>query len=171
MNKFKGTFSIFLVAFIASSMMLFSCNKDSENQPNSSDTKWSVDSYNFTANNNGGILIASDTGALFGASDKEKNSILILFKNTPNLGVYNVVNSTKKTNTSMYNSDDCSMMITNKTSSDGVYISILDTAGVVNVSKSGSKLTATFTNVKLGVIDKASAAIKPVYATGVIVEK
>ncbi|MCO5233520.1 MAG: hypothetical protein LC105_00175 [Chitinophagales bacterium] len=170
MNKLKVTFSIFLLALFISSISFYSCKKESA-ESSKSDSTWSIDNYQFTANNNGGILIVSDTGSLFGATDKSKNTILILFKNSPQPGVYQVVNSLTKTSSAMYNNDDCSMMITNKAVNNSVFLSILDSAGVVNISKEGSKLKAVFSNVKLGIVDKVSASIVPAYASGVIVEK
>lgn len=164
---FKSKFSFFFLSIIISMTFLFSCKKD---RAAVDGTKWSVDSYNFNSNNKGGVLLETDTGALFGASTSSNDYILILFKQNPSAGVYNVVNTQNKPNSTLYEDNDCSMLITNKSGGGEVYLALTDDAGFVNVSVSGKKITASFSNVKLGYLTN-TGSIFDAYASGTIIEK
>lgn len=164
----KNTYTIFLSSILFSAILLFSCKKDN---PAVESTKWSVDGYQFTSDNQGGVLIETDTGALFGAGTTSKDAIVILFRNKPIAKSYEVVNIVNKPKVVDYTDDECSIMITNKSGNVAVYLPLLDSAGVVNVSQSGKKITATFDNVRMGYLDATSGDLVEVSASGNIVEK
>jgi hypothetical protein len=147
---------------------LISCKKD----PSAVEgTQWSVDDFKFSADKNGGFFFENDTSALFGANSKSKDAIILLFKSKPAAGVYFVVNTQTKPSTQMYEDNECSMLITNKTGGVPLYLCLVEDAGTIDISYSGKKIIASFSNVKLGYIDLGSGDIVDATASGTIIEK
>ena len=165
---FNSKFSFLFLSILISTTLFFSCKKDNAAVDG---TNWSVDGFQFNSNNQGGVLIENDTATLFGAGTTSKDAILFLFKEKPSAGVYTVVNVQTKPNIALYDDNECNVIITNKSGDVPAYLSLADDAGVVNVSVSGKKLTATFSNLKLGYLDKNSAEIVNAYASGTVIEK
>ncbi len=165
---FKSKFSIFLLGVIISSSIFWSCKKDTSAQEG---TNWSVDNYKFNSDKKAGFVIERDTATLFGATSESRDAILILFKKKPTAGMYYVVNTQVKTNVAMYDDNECSMIITNKSGGIAAYIPLVDDAGSLDMSVSGKKLTATFSNVNLGYIDPTSGDLVESIASGTVIEK
>lgn len=164
----KSKFSLFFFSALISLTFLYSCKKDNSA---SEGTQWSVDSFNFSSDKKAGVMLETDTATLFGASTTSKDAILLLFKKRPSAGMYYVVNTQVKTNVSMYEDNECSMIITNKTGGVVIYLPLTDDAGTVDISVSGKKITASFSNVNLGYIDPSSGDLVPSLASGTIIEK
>lgn len=152
---------------LAVSLLTFSCKKDKS--PAVSDTWWQVDAKTFNSNNNAGVLIQNDTATIFGASTKDNDAILIVFKNKPTDGIYHLIDTRVKTSANLYADNECAMLITSKNEKKS-YWSLFEDGGMVSVQVKGKKTTATFTNVKLGLIDE-SLNITESFASGNIVEK
>ncbi len=163
---FKKSFPLFVLMTLISVVVLYSCKKGNTAV---AETRWFVDDYTFQANNQGGVLLQTDTGAIFGAGTSDKDLILIGFKSNIGTGTYKVVNATKKAKREDFADDECALTITH--GKDKLYMGLFDDAGVVNITQSGKKYTATFNNVRLGYLLLPSTDIIEVSASGKIVEK
>lgn len=163
---FNKSFSVFATLLLLSTVFFFACKKDNSAV---SGTKWSVDNYNFQANNNGGVLAQSDTGAVFGAATQGNSDwVLIAFKSNLTPGIYKVVNASTKKNKNEYAANECLLSI--KHGKDKIYLPLFDDAGVINITQSGQKFTATFSNIRLGYPTENLDVIE-VSASGTIIEK
>lgn len=149
------------------SLLTFSCKKDKS--PAVSDTWWQVDAKTFNANSNAGVMIQNDTATIFGASTKNNDAILIAFKNKPSTGVYHLIDIREKPKANLYADDECGILITSK-SENKSYFSLFEDGGLVHIQVNGKKTTASFTNVKLGLLDENLNIIESL-ASGNIVEK
>lgn len=161
------SFFTFLSALVVSTILIVSCKK--ENTAVAS-TWWSVDNVTFEANNSAGVFLQTDTAALFGASSRNKDGIIILFKKAPTTGAYNLIDISKKTKAADYADNECSMLITQPNEKKS-YWSLYEDGGVVNISVSGKKLTAQFDDLKLALVDVTTLDLTEVRASGRIVEK
>ena len=167
MTMFKNkSFLLFLSVFFALTVFI-SCKKDN---PAVEGTTWRVDTTSFVADKNGGFFFQNDTAAIFGASSKSKDVIFFIFKTKPSPGVYNVINTVSKPDIPTYDDNECSVIITTK-NPQNIYLPVTDDVGTVNISVSGKKMIATFSDLKLGFIDPLSADIVVAFASGSIIEK
>lgn len=166
---FKKMLSLLSITAFLSVILLSSCKKENSAVAN---TWWNVDNYSFEANNSAGVLMPTDTATLLMASSSNKDAIVILFKNTPTAGAYNLIDIRAKAKAVEYADNECSMLITQATDKKS-YWSLYDDGGIVNISVSGKKVTAEFNNVKLGYVDLTTPALNvtEVTASGKIVEK
>lgn len=163
---FRKSFPLFVLMTLFSVVALYSCKKENTAV---AETQWFVDDYIFQANNQGGVLLQTDTGAVFGAGTSDKDLILIGFKSNIAAGTYKLANTTKKTKREDFADDECALTITH--GKDKLYMSLYDDGGVINITQSGKKYTATFNNVRLGYIALPTTDIIEVSASGKIVEK
>lgn len=166
-DMLKSKSFLFILTVFISLTLLFSCKKDN---PAVSGTQWTVDDITFSADKNGGFFFQNDTAAIFGANTKSKDAVLLLFKSKPAEGVYSVVNFQKKSKPSLLEDNECIILVTNK-SSKIAYFSLREDVGKINISNSGKKITATFSDLNLGYIDVASGDIVDAIVSGTIIEK
>ena len=163
----KSKFFLLILTVFISLTLLNSCKKDN---PAVSGTNWSVDDLKFNADKNGGVLLKTDTAVVFGAGTKSKDAILLLFKSQPTSGVYSVANIQKKNKADMLGDNECIILVTYK-SAKITYLPLKDDVGTINITTSGKKITASFSNLKLGYIDPNSADLVDSYVSGTIIEK
>lgn len=157
-------FSILLL--LGSIVFFYSCKKEN---PAVINTWWQVNQKRFESNKNAGVLLVTDTATIFGAASNNKDAVVIVFKKKPDAGRYYVVDTRIKTSAAAYADNECAILITDILGLKS-YWSFFHHEGVVDVSYSGKKMKASFTNVKLGLIDE-SLIITESFASGNIVEK
>lgn len=130
--------------------------------------QWNVDGLSFEANRQGGILLATDTASLFGASAGISNNIVFLFKTRPtsnkNYKIAPVGQSIKDVD-----ENTCFLFITNNTKPVTTYIAT-DSVNTVSVTLDGGKIRAEFSDLAFQYLSPAIEIINTT-GSGFVLEK
>lgn len=135
----------FFITLISTIAVLTSCGKD----PNDNNFgEWTIDGFDYQANRQGGIVLATDTAVLFGAASTNGSNLLLYFKSKPTASQTYEVVDLFNTPTSQLNSNQCYIIASSPTSPATTYFSTDAPENSVAITVAEGKLRADFNNIQ-----------------------
>lgn len=180
----KQSFFTFASLCILIGFTMLSCSKGNKAME---DTYWHVNDEVYQSNSKAGIIVNPRSGGTILIAQSERNDVVLLGFNNLTSGTFKVPNLTSnKTLDELMHLDpnnlkdlgelgnnECLIIVSNK-NKNTLYLPIMANGGVVNISQSGKRFTATFNDIHLGEIivsNQNTLDVKEVVVSGRVVQK